>query len=804
MSQTSTTVKKPKRDLVVIQSALDTVLSGFDNDLIHYIESAWAPEQDLQHLEALENYAYELAARVIEIGDLCTEALDQGEEISSYYGICYLWMEDAKSFLILWRNTLFEEQKALVLVSEGKAKMDQYLALKTNAKATLLEAAKEINTSLQHKLKTSGSTAKKLISRLSLQNNPWPNIYRAQIASLPPQCEALVRQFKHLWNASGVYVLVKSGFQEAFDNHKIALENFKQGILQINSSLEFTEELVVADVVKQLSNLNEEHLSSRSFQDMQKELDSDLKGLPKSGRYVIQLVGNKLSFEEMDLRHRTRAWLDSEVLPLMNNFYAIRANIKNQFNLSLSNIKNRLNQENEEGEKYEKEELLSALNTFVKRLEKSEQQIAQMRKEVIQQFGAMNVHKIYDGNFLNLSIASTLNQYNANNKERFEGLKKWVQNKGIFVKRFQDSVEEEERLSLSEKLVRVINARKPTEGSSHYTNMFMTKGYIGSSFMVGRQEELKHIANIVDNWKLGYRGSVMITGIRFSGKTLLAEITAQTHFPDKTIKLTAGKRLQVGGRHIDATYSLGAQLEFVEKYSLQDKVLVMIDDLQQWNNEEFSLLQNVRAMAKVIDKHSNKIFFVVCLNNWLKERLQSALNLESIFQAEINTDTLSFEEIKRAILIRHSATHAELVNDDGEELNNKSVNKIIKHINYETKGNVGESFMRWAHDIHMYDDDKVQYTYSDHVLPQFLNSSSSILLITIITYGASNEYLLKRLFGPSFQEEYKPILQRLINVGVIQRTINGRLEIRPSIVNDIAALLEKYTSFTYLKKTNIN
>ena len=104
----------------------------------------------------------------------------------------------------------------------------------------------------------------------------------------------------------------------------------------------------------------------------------------------------------------------------------------------------------------------------------------------------------------------------------------------------------------------------------------------------------------------------------------------------------------------------------------------------------------------------------------------------------------------------------------------------------------------------MYDDDKVRYTYSDHPVPQFLNPSSSLLLITIMTYGASNEYTLKRLFGPSFQDEYKPVLQRLINVGVIQRNINGRLEIRHSIVNDIAALLEKYTAFTYLKKANTN
>ncbi len=800
MSHTDIIVNKPKRDLSEVRSELNTLLSNFNALLEQEIAKAWAPEQDVSHLEALEDGAYEISSLVIKIGDLCTEALDQGEEDPKYYGICYQWMEETKSFLILWRNTLFEEQKALLLVSEGKAKMEDYSLLKSRAKKTLTDAAHYLIESLS----TNVGASQRIIHRFNLQDNPWPTAYRGQIAMLAPQCEALVKQYKLLWNTSGVYVLVKSGLTEAFDKHKISVESFKKGILQINNSLEFGEELVISDIVKELNNLKEVHLSYRSFQDMQTEMDAGLKDLPASEKYVIQTLGSKLSYVEIHLRRRTSAWLDSEILPLMNNFYATRSNIKNQFNLSLSNIKNRLQQEKVNSIRYEKEELLIALNTFCKRLEKYEQQIAKMRLETITQLRAMNVHKIYDGNFLSLSIASTLNQYNANSKQRFEGIKKWIQNKSVFVKQYQDSVEEEERLSISEKLVRVINARKPTEGSTHYTNMFMTKGYIGSSFMVGREEEFMHIASIVKNWTLGYRGSIMITGVRFSGKTLLAEVTAQRHFPDKTIKLVPGKKLQVGGRHIDATFSLEEQLAFIEKYSLQDKVMVLIDDLQQWNNEDFSLLENVRAMAKMIDKHSSKIFFVVCLNNWLKERLQSALQLESIFQAEINTDSLSFEELKRAILIRHSATHVELVDDEGVELSTNAVNKIIKNINYVTRGNVGESFMRWAHDIHIYDDENVRYSFSDYVIPPFLTPSSSILLLTIITYGATNEYLLIGLFGPAFQEEYKPILQRLINIGVIQRTINGRLEIRPSIVNDIASLLEKYTSFTYLKKNKHN
>jgi len=335
----------------------------------------------------------------------------------------------------------------------------------------------------------------------------------------------------------------------------------------------------------------------------------------------------------------------------LNNFYVIRANIKNQFNLSLSNIKNRITAKKNQEEPFEKSDLLNSLNTFVKRVAKSEQEILNIRYETEQQLKTLALYNIYKGNFLNLSIASTINQYNQSSKQRFIGIKNWVANKGVFVKRLQASVEKEERLSTSEKLVRVINARKPHAASSHYTNMFMTKGYIGASFMVGREMELEHMKSLIASWNQGYRGAVMITGTRFSGKTLLAEVIAQRFFHEKNLNLVAGKKLQLGGRHLEATMDLGEQLNFVVKYSLQDKLLIYLDDLHEWHNEEFSLLRNLRALTKIIDRYSNKLFFMVCLNNWQKERLNSALHLDNVFQAEINTDRVSLDELNSILWI---------------------------------------------------------------------------------------------------------------------------------------------------------
>ncbi len=786
-------------DLKTAKTKVRSLADLLEAELKQGLHKAWLAEQDVLHLDALEDALYVVTARIMDIGDCAMNAIQKESKELAFFKINYEWSDTAKSFLVLCRNVIFEEQKALLNVSEGVTSMENYKLLKQNSKQVIEGAGSELISELNKSLTIKGDYITE-VNKISLRANPWPT-YKQQIASIPTQAEALVKQFKNLWNASGLYVLVKSNIQDDFANQRNYTDQFKAAVNQIASSLEFAEELDMSEVVKDLNALNEEFLSNRSFQDMQKDLGNDLKGLPKKEKYVIN-AAQKLSYEEMDLKSRTVAWLDSEILPLLNNFYAIRANIKNQFNLSLSNIKNRMVAEREQGVAFEKADLLNALNTFIKRVEKSEQQISNIKDEVEQNLNDFAIHKIYNGNFLILSIASTLNQYNQTGKQRFEGVKNWITKKGIFVKQFQDSVEEEERLSQSEKLVRVINAREPRTGSSHYTNMFKTRGYIGASFMVGRKSELQHVKSIIDNWQLGYRGAIMITGTRFSGKTLLAEVISQRHFTDKTIKLQAGKKLQVGGRHIDPTGSLKEQLDFVIKYSLQEKVLVLIDNLYQWHDEDHSLLENVRALAKIIDRYSNKLFFMVCLNNWQKERFNAALNLDSIFQAEINTDTVTLDELNQAVLIRHSATHTELVDENGEETNNKSIYNKLKNIYNATQGNIGSSLLRWAQDIEMYDEDKVRYTYQDYTVPHFLTPSNSILIKTILMYGSTNEYNLRRLFGPAFQTEYKPLLQRLINVGVITRNINGKLEVRKTIINDIAALLAENTNFTYLKKSN--
>ena len=54
-----------------------------------------------------------------------------------------------------------------------------------------------------------------------------------------------------------------------------------------------------------------------------------------------------------------------------------------------------------------------------------------------------------------------------------------------------------------------------------------------------------------------------------------------------------------------------------------------------------------------------------------------------------------------------------------------------------------------------------------------------------------NEYRLRKRFGQPFKEKYNAPLQRLSNVGLLTRKMDGWLEVRENIANDIGKLLDQ-------------
>lgn len=778
---------------------LQTVLADFEAVLDKVISQTWATSASPDYLEALAKGSQLLVTDIIQAGDFCEEQL-QSEKADSFPFLLFHfgWTDKTKSFLILWRDVLFQAQKAQILNLEGKVKQADLDKLKAQSKTIILEAADEWKAYFKKESERINRIKKgreKQISAWSLQQNPYP-VYRKQLEELPKQCNELVAQFQDLSQTVEVFVQIKNHIQNTLNNCQQEIDETKNIAQKTLARLGDTEK--ISKIPSWLEDLENEltpvvHIDR--FSNQLNEISEDLK--PKM-KVPVDTHGGLIQFKEINFEKSIQLWLESEILPILYEVWELTENGNNALKMALLNIRNRavlLSNEVKESKapNLEKENLGQPLNVFLEKTTQRESNLNDLslliNKRLSKSFGVFSVYHP-NQDFLPLPLQSTINQFKTTQNKWLEGLQIWWKKQWTAFQNFTTSVKIEESLSTSEKIVRLVQSRQTNAENSHYSSIFLTKGYIGESFWVGRKNELAHIEKLIQQWKEGFRGAVILSGQRLSGKSLFGELVAHRHFPKDTIRLSPNTLIKFQGRQFQCKTDLGECLDFIKKYTLQKKVLIWIDDLELWSTSEIPLSQNVRKLCRHIDNHSRQIFFMVSMSTWLKYHLNLIHDLDKKFQAEINLDQMTVAEIREAILIRHGATHKVLVNAEGNEITPPVFKKITSKIHKTVDGNIGEALNLWSYSTFKYEGDKVRFDFkTPYVLPDFINSDTAIVLTTLMMNKKSNEYHLRKLFGTPFKEKYGGIVQRMISVGLLTRHPDGSLEVNEAVANEVGKLL---------------
>lgn len=788
---------------------LKTQLSAFDTPIEQTIERTWSHSDWTQYSEGLVEGALLVSKKMIEIGDFSLEQLqitlengvDDSEVLLPFYVIHFLWAERAKQFLVLWRDVFFEQQKAQVLFADGIVTEEDMIQLKAQSKEAVMQAFEGLKRHFDEqisKIQLSKGGREKQIAQWKLQANPWAT-YREQLQQLP-------QQTKLLWHQGEKLEAMVESFEEIRDfvNQTVALcekeiEKIKNTANQI---IDYISEHIGDKAGKVAVHLEDVEAGIRTLNHNKVfglGLEAKLDSLMERMQVYVDTNEGLLQFKEINFKKSVRQWLDSEILPLLYEVWELTESVTNGIKMSLLNIRNRailLSNESKEGKLLEvkKEEFSQPLNAFLKKTTAWEQDLFSLdsliKERLKETFRIGNVYK--NDSFLPIALQSTINQLKINQNEWLVKAQSWIKEQIGTVRQLKTSIEGERLLSTSEKIVRYVQSRTADSANNQYSSIFLTKGYIGESFWVGRKTELQHVESLIEQWKLGFRGAVILSGQRFSGKSLFGELVANQYFTENSIRLLPNSVIQVKGRKLSVGYDLGEALEFVKNYTLNDFPLVWIDDLELWASPTVSLSENVRELRKCIDSYSGRIFFVVSMSNWLKAHLNKIYNLNKVFQASINLDKMSLEEVRQAILIRHGATHKVLVNKDGDELTPQQFKKMTNRIYKDTEGNVGDALNQWSFSTRKLDGERVVHEYTTpYTLPDFLNPDTTILLAAIMIEKRTNEYRLRKLFGEPFKEKYISILQRLISVGLLTRHLDAWLEINEAAANDIGRLLEE-------------
>lgn len=778
---------------------------------IEILEQAASPEQSLPELVALGRKLEEL---FVQTGDahltLLTNPDTPAAALKRAYITTFDWAEPAKAFLLLWRDTIFELQKAALLHQIGQVDTATLDKFRKKAQQTLSTAAEELQGFTDYKLQQlhrRKNGADRYLEQLRLQTNPWP-VYREQMETISEQMERLLATREELGQVADHFAAIQAALQATVTSCRAEIDQQLATAQRIRDNIEQEEDLKPSRIATQLEEQEAEIELVHHVNDFQENSERDLSGLSEKMQVPVAVTGGLIQFKEINFQRSTRQWLDSEILPLIYEIWELTELNTNGLKMALLNMRNRallLASDVKEGKStdIDRKDLTQPLQAFIRRSATTTEEIAKLQRLIQMRLSRdFNLKHLYsDGDsFLPVPLQSTINKLRVNQNAVVVSVRNWLQAQTRHFRNFQRTVELEESLSISEKVVRYLQSRNWETTNTHYNSIFLTKGYIGESFWVGRQDELQHLEKLIRDWESGFRGAVLLTGQRLCGKSLLGELTANRFFPQNTIRLQPQSVITVESRRMTTTYDLEEALSFIRKYTLNNPYLIWLDDLELWRDPAVPLGKNVNALRRYIDDYGNQLFFMISMGNSLRHHLDHYHDITKVFQAEINLDRMPVQEVREAIMIRHGATHKELLDTKGREMTPQQFQQITAKVHKAAHGNIGEALNIWAFSTEAVDEDRVMHQmHTLYELPDFITPDNAILLATILLARKINEYRLRKLFGPAFSDKYRGVLQRLISVGLLRRTTDGWLEITESAGNDLGRLLEKKQYLKYHK-----
>lgn len=766
---------------------LTDLVAQLQAELPEELNRAWRILKPVAHQAVLEEVAADLSERFAVIGGAANlDDTDLGRWIT------FEWMEEAKEFLILLRNTLFEEQRAQLMVYEERLTEEDFGKLKLVAAERSREASEALLAGLNNIDDKPIQLAAKR-KQWNVQRSPWP-VYQMQFTEYRDQLKGMRTQHADLLLTADVYLRMQRLFRNTFANFLQYLEGMSEKLdaaLLPDSEGEPTTS--ASALLRLIAGHSGEAPEPETAAEFIEQLETMTQGLPATRNLVTATSGGLLLRRDLNVQRATANWVESELMNEIQDFYLRRGQIESRLQIAIQTGENRLELSDEDAKSLASQDIPQTMAQLAKNLHRSVDDIRKIEKEVLFHLdNELHAYSVHEPGFLHLDMQQTLSQYRRYQQSGLREIQQWGKRQWRVLRNLNRESRREEQLSFSERVVRLVRARTVSPDTAHYSSMFLTKGYTGESFRVGREVELDRVEQMVKDWREGYRGAVLLTGRRMSGKTFFGELIAHRHFSNNFITLTPGVRIDMGGRLLEPTRDLKAAVEFVVRNAAHQPMMIWIDDLSNWRDELTPLVSDVLSLLETIDYNAGKFFFVVSVGTELHAQLQQYTDIDHHFQAIIPMVRMKQEDIQRAIQIRHGATQLHLVDEEGETLDADRMNQLVQPVYRSSRGHIGNALRQWAYAIEMCGEDNVCFSgVPPYAFPEELSQDTGLLLRMVLVDRITSEYHLRKQFGPAFRERFQPLVQRLLNLGILLRNPTGALEINPCLATEVELLLER-------------
>ncbi len=694
--------------------------------------------------------------------------------------------QQSKRIALLYRDILFEIQKAELLVMEGAVSEDQLSDLVHKSKIALTQANDVYDNTLSDEGMRSWDA-----SLLVKQDHPWP-IYQAQLTEIQGHLIALSDNEAILTNLSAKVKTVKETIAARLSEIKQRFDDLQSQAENILRSTDHTDIGIVIDLLNSTNqSLDQSGMITEAHSLIEKAImDAPINIVPK-----VNIQGGVLIEEDLSPQYQLEQWYEVEILPLIEDAYQQIDTMTYNFRLSLINIINRLELLHNKATEFNFEDHLQPLHRFMDSVPSFREAIDLSVNEISEKINAnLSLHPLLSEGapFLSMGFQGSINRFKKEQNLLLERLGYfWGMLKDKYFS-IKSTVQEESKLGDVVKVIRYIQGASSDRKNVHYNNFFNAKVTMVEAFWMGRDIEQKRIAQVIQSWNDGYHGAILFYGDRYAGKSSLGDWMSQQYFRGKTYELQPGQSIMISNTKVDLTDDLIESIRsFIDRVQYA-KPMIWIDDLELWFDDEHLSNEVTASLAALINEYGKKVFFAVSIGSWMYQRLNRFIDLDHTFQSTIEMSPFTKEVLKEAILLRHGASHKTLIGSDGQELSKIEFDRYITKIARQSEGNIGHALQLWVNSIEYKDDQHVEIGEAlKYKFPDIITSDNGIVLSSLLIYRKMSEQDLKNLLGPSYEERYEGEITRLIGYGVIRKSYNGLLSINDKVVPAVTEALRK-------------
>ncbi len=699
---------------------------------------------------------------------------------------------NVKNYFLLIRNTHIEFEKAKLRFFQQEITTEQLQTFCEKLFSNIKAATNELVSTIKQKLNIEYSDLEK--ENYSEIKSPW-NTFKSQYEKIIEQINVIDKSYLKLTETKplldNISKAILNGINQntkSFEALSGSLSLFEKSSLKTETSLEELNQ-IYKEIDTQI------HLIPAFTNNLDSLLEPMVKQLPEIIKIPVSAQEGILSINTLPLQKQLRDWINLEILPEIYEVWELNDEVSTKIKASSKNILNRiklaLNTKDSPVNSSYFSKTISILRNDFDISHSQAQVLSQHIKDQVTSNLETNHFFNNKTEFLAPTWRSTINNSSIEESPIVITSKKWLGFVKTKASSYIHTLLDEHEPNVSET---IINYLRSAEQNIHseYNSIFLTKSFSGKSFYVPRLDASQIANKSLENWINGYRGGLLIKGNRFSGKSNFINAFVEGQTKITHIEIFPEQTISYNGRKFTPTFDLGEALNFLSKYNFGDKIIIVIDDVLQWQSADILFTTNIKSLLKFVDQLNSKFFVVGSIDKCQLEHYDKSLHISNSFNSTLSLEKIKIENFYKVIDIRHGVTHKSIVSKDGSTIQPDQFKKYIKKVYHEGEGNVGDALRIWALSLVENENGNMNFNlFNVEDLPDFLNEENSIVLRVLALHREASEYQFRSLLGPSFLSKYKDVLSRLISVGIIERNnYNNKLMLAESITNQVTDKLK--------------